>query len=190
MTAGLHPRKARSRARVLTAALELLGERGIAGTTVEAVADRSGVARTTIYRQWPGQAALVQDAFDSLLEPPAAPDTGTVRGDLLQLVGGLADALASSPAARLMPALIDAAERDADFAELHRRQAARRHAPLLEVLDRAVRRGELADDADAPLLLDLLAGPLFYRRMVSGGPLDRAYAERVVDLVLAPVRAP
>ncbi|WP_307844638.1 TetR/AcrR family transcriptional regulator [Actinotalea solisilvae] len=190
MTAGLHPRVARSRARALTAALELLVERGIAGTTIEAVADRSGVAKTTIYRQWPGQAALVQDAFDSLLQPPDAPDTGSVRGDLLLLVGGLADALSSSPAARLMPALIDAAERDADFAELHRRQAARRHAPVLRVLERAVRRGELAKDADLGLLLDLLSGPLFYRRMVSGGPLDRAYAERVVDHVLGRARNP
>lgn len=175
----------RSRATVLTTTLELLIERGVAATTIEAVAERSGVAKTTIYRQWPGQSDLVLDAFDSVLRPPADPDTGTLRGDLLVLTTGLAHALSSGPATRLMLSLIDAAERDPAFAALHRREAAARHAVILAVIARGVRRGELPAGTEPAEVLDLIAGPLFHRRAVSQGSVDGRFATRVVDRVLA-----
>ena len=182
------PRVLRSRAAVLGAALELLAERGIAGTTVEAVTERSGVAKTTIYRQWDSQAALVRDAFASVLRAPADPDTGTLRVDLRELLTGYATALAGSPATGLMFALIDAAERDPGYAELHRREAGTRLGVVRAVIARGVRRGELPAGTDPDEVLDLLAGPVFHRRAVSGGPLDAGFAERVVDRVLAAFR--
>ncbi|WP_263577611.1 TetR/AcrR family transcriptional regulator [Actinotalea sp. M2MS4P-6] len=188
--AHVDPRVARSRAAVLAAATELLAERGVAGTTIEAVAARSGVAKTTIYRQWPDQHALVLDAFDTVLPVTPAPDTGALRGDLLAIVSGLARALVSSPAATLMPALIDAAERDPGFADLHHREAARRHEAVREVVQRARDRGEVGDDVDLDDLLDALAGPLFHRRYVTGRPLDDRTAERVVDRVVAGLMRP
>lgn len=190
-TGSVDPRMARSRAAVLAATVDLLVERGIAATTIEAVAERSGVAKTTIYRQWSGQPALVLDALSSTLHTPADPDTGTLRGDLYALVGGLADALAASPAAGLMPALIDAAERDPAFATLHHREAAARHQVVLDAIARGVARGELPPGTDPNEVLDLLAGPIFYRRLVSGGrsrPVNSAFARRVVDRVLAAYR--
>src|SRR3712207_7645107 len=75
----------RSRAAVLAATLRLLAERGIAGTTIEAVAETSGVAKTTIYRQWNSQGGLVLDAFDSIVQPPPDPATGSLRTDLIDL---------------------------------------------------------------------------------------------------------
>ncbi|HET6531950.1 MAG TPA: TetR/AcrR family transcriptional regulator [Actinoplanes sp.] len=185
---GLDPRVTRSRAAVLAATLDLLADRGIAGTTIEAVAQRSGVAKTTIYRQWSSQADLVLDTFGGLLQPPADPDTGTLRGDLLKLVTGLARSVSRGPAAALMFALIDAAERDPAFAALHRREAAARHAVIRAVITRGIRRGELPGDTDPADVLDLLAGPLFHRRAVSGGTVDAAFATRVVDRVLAAYR--
>lgn len=98
MSRAADPRMARSRAAVLGTALELLVERGIAGTTIEAIAQRSGVAKTTIYRQWNSQAALTLDALRSILRPPADPDTGTLRGDLVALLTGFAAALADANA--------------------------------------------------------------------------------------------
>ncbi|AEV84449.1 TetR family transcriptional regulator [Actinoplanes sp. SE50] len=178
----------RSRATVLTSALALLAERGIAGTTIEAIAEHSGVAKTTIYRQWDSQAALILDAFDSVLALPEDPATGDLRSDLLQLLTGFADALRTSPATGLMFALIDAAERDPAFAALHRRQAETRHRLILDVITRGIEKGELPADADPDELLDLLAGPVFHRRAVSGGRLDAAFAERVVDCVIAAYR--
>lgn len=184
----LDPRVARSRAAVLAATLELLVERGITATTIEAVADRSGVAKTTIYRQWNGQPSLVLDAIATTFRAPTDPDTGTLRADLLDLVGGLADALSTGQASRLMPALIDAAERDPAFTALHRREALGRHHPALTAVTRAIGRGELAPDVDPTDVLDMVAGPLFYRRFMSGGTVDRAFARRVVDVVLASYR--
>ena len=181
----MDPRVARSRTAVISATLDLLAERGITATTIEAVAERSGVAKTTIYRQWDGQPALVLDAIGTTLHTPTDPDTGTLRDDLLELLGGLADALNSSPAAGLMPALIDAAERDPAFAALHDREAAQRHQVVLTAIVRGIDRGELAPGADPAEVLDMVAGPVFYRRLVSSGVVDRAFAQRIVDRVVA-----
>lgn len=178
------PRVVRSRARVLTAALDLVAERGMAGATVEAIAARSGVAKTTIYRQWPNQAGLVLDAFRSIAPDAPVPDTGTVRGDLLVLLGGLAAALRSGPAGGLMSALIDSAQRDAEFADLHAQEAQRRHQPVLAVLARGRDRGELPAGADLDELVDRLAGPIFHRRLITGRPLDGRFVEAVVDAAL------
>lgn len=185
MTARPDPRMLRSRERVLAAAADLMTERGVAGATVEAVAARSGVAKTTIYRQWPNQAALVLDAFRSATADVPATDTGSLRADLVTLVGGLADALTRGPAGRLMSALVDAAERDPDVAHLHAQEARRRHLPVLVVLQRGIDRGELPAGADLDGLVDRLAGPVFHRRFVTGLPLDAAFVEHVVAAVLA-----
>ncbi len=183
------PRVIRSRASVLAAALELMSEKGIAGTTIEAVAARSGIAKTTIYRQWDNQQALALDAFATLLNTAPTPDTGTLRGDLLELIRGLAQALTASPAAALMPALIDAAERNPTFAAVHHQEAARRHKAASTALTRAVHRGELSPDADPADVIDLLAGPIFYRRYVSRGEVDETFADLVVDHVLTGLHA-
>jgi AcrR family transcriptional regulator len=180
----------RSRAAVLAATLDLVAERGIAATTIESVAERSGVAKTTIYRQWADQPALILDAIATTLHEPPDPSTGNLRDDLVQLLVGLARALHDGPAAALMPALIEAAERDPAFAALHRREASERHRVVLAVIARGVGRGELPPETDPAEVLDLVTGPLFYRRWVSAGSVDADFAVRVVDLVLAAYRMP
>jgi AcrR family transcriptional regulator len=184
------PRVLRSRAAVIAATLDLLVERGVAATTIEAIADRSGVAKTTIYRHWPGQGDLVLDAFASILHAPADPDTGTLRGDLLDLATGLAHALTTGPATGLMLSLLDVAERDPAYAALHRREAHSRHAVILAVITRGMRRGELPCDTDPAEVLDLLAGPLFHRRTLSNARLDARFAAQLVDRVLAAYHPP
>lgn len=179
------PRVGRSRQRALGAALDLVAERGITGATIEAISARSGVAKTTIYRQWPHQAALVLDAFRSITPDPPLPDTGTLRADLFVMVGGLAEALGTGRSGVLMAALIDAAQRDPQFALMHAEESLRRRRAVLTVLARGVERGELPTDTDREALVDHLAGPVFHRRFISGLPLDRDFGERVVDAVLS-----
>ena len=178
------PRMRRSRQRALGATLDLVAERGIAGASIEAVCARSGVAKTTVYRQWPNQAALVLDAFRSIAPDPPLPDTGALRGDLEVLVGGFAEALGRGRAAVFMAALMDAAQRDPDFAALHAAETRRRHRPVLAVLARGLERGELPEGTDLDALVDQLAGPVLHRRFVSGLPLDRGFGEGVVNGVL------
>ena len=186
---GLDPRVSRSRRRAVAATLDLVIERGVAGATIEAVSARSGVAKTTIYRHWPNQAFLVLDAFRSVAPDPPEPDTGTLGGDLTILLGGLADALSSGPAGALMPALLEAAQRDPAFARLHAEETVRRHRPVLAVLHRGRQRGELPADTDLDDVLDLLAGPIVHRRFITGGPLDLAFVEQVVTNALAGLAA-
>lgn len=178
------PRMSRSRQRALGAALDLIAERGIAGASIEAISARSGVAKTTIYRQWPNQATLVLDAFRSIAPDPPLPDTGTLRGDLKVLVGGFAEALGNSRAGVLMAALIDAAQRDTNLAQLHAQETLRRHQPVLVVLIRGIERNELPKGTDLDSLVDRLAGPVLHRRFISGLPLDRGFGDQLVEATL------
>lgn len=178
------PRVARSKAVIIEATLELLAERGVADTTVEAIAERSGVAKTTIYRHWDDKAEVVLSALDAMLEPPQDPDSGELRQDLEQLLTGLARSLSDSPVASLLPSLIDAAERDPAFAKVHRRFAEARHRIVRGILQRGLDRGELRADADLEEVMESLAGPLFYRRLVRHEPIPAARCVAIVDAVL------
>lgn len=184
------PRVTRSKAAVIEAALALIAQRGVATTTIDEISERSGVAKTTIYRHWNSKPEVVLDAISSRLEPPPPPlpDTGDLHQDLWQLVEGLAWALTDGPLAPMMSSLIDAAERDPEFAALHRRHARQRHAVVRTVLQRGIARGELPDDTDIDAALDLLAGPVFHRRLVSHGSVDAGFCRWVVDVVLGGLR--
>lgn len=179
------PRVARSKAVVLEAALDVLLERGVAGFGIEAVVERSGVAKTTIYRHWPSREALVFDTLGTLVHPAEDPDTGSLRGDLEVIVTNLAKAIDQSPWGRLLPSIIDAAERDPSFEALHRAFIAPRNEVVLEVFRRGAARGEIDRSTRLDDLLDLMAGALFFRCLVSRRPMRPAYVHWVIDVVIA-----
>ena len=182
-------RSERSHRAILDATVELLCEHGFGGLTIDGVAARAGVGKATIYRHWDSKNELAMEALSDVLPVATTPDTGSLRGDLLQLVHGIISRLTSSPLAALMPSLVDASERDADLRELHRGYVCARREVAVDLLRRAVERGEVRAGVDPSLVADLLAGPLFYRRLVVHEQLDEAYAERLVDLVIAAVGA-
>jgi AcrR family transcriptional regulator len=178
------PRVARSRAAVLEATLELLGEVGHVGTTVEAIAERSGVAKTTIYRHWPSRAPLLFDAFHGSVEHVEFVPTGDVRADLIDMAQGLMAKLRDPRASRIMVTLLDAAESDPELAELSTRFTAERRNAVRAILDAGVASGELDPDLDTELGSVLLGGPLFYLRMMLRQPADQATLERILDTAL------
>lgn len=178
------PRVARSRAAVLAATVDLLGEVGHRGTTIEAVAERSGVAKTTVYRHWPTRAALLVDAFASLVEGHEPPDTGDLRADLTAVGSGLAAKLADPGWSRVMATLLDAAESDPELAELSAALTDQRRRAARTVLERAQADGTARDDLDADLAVQLLAGTLFYRRFLLRDPADDTTVEAIVDILL------
>lgn len=180
----IDPRVARSRAKIFAAVLELLAEDGYDRLTIEGVAARAGVGKTTIYRHWDTRARLVADAVDSRKEPVTLPDTGTLRGDLLEFLGRLADRFSEGHPSRILPALISAAEVDPELEDLHRGFVHERRRPLIEVLEGAVARGELSSQVDLDMAVDLLSGPIFYRRFISREPVTRALVEQLVDTLL------
>lgn len=174
------PRIERTRRLVLAATMDLLGEVGYGPLTIEAVAGRSGVAKSTIYRHWPGKLALVEDAFALLKAPSPVPPPGPVQERVTAILTELAQHCCSSTFSSCLPALIDAAERYPDVRDLHRRISDERSAPMRAVLAEAVEAGELPTTTDPLLLSQALAGPIFLHRLLLHEPFP---PDRVSDLV-------
>jgi AcrR family transcriptional regulator len=161
-------RTERTRLAALNATLELLGERGYAELTVEAVAERSGVHKTTLYRRWESAEGLVAAALLMGTEQEwTAPDTGCLEGDLrginLELVHYF-----TSPGERELPtASISAAFLSPRAADALQEFYVDRHARSAVVVDRAVERGEVPPGTDAVEVVRVACGPIFYRLFVS-----------------------
>lgn len=180
------PRVLRSKAAIIDACAELIAEEGFSGVSIEAVAARSGAAKTTIYRHWPSREALCIEAFGACSGPaPSLPDSGSVRGDLIAVLSGLAERLSDPSWTASMTSLLDAATRDPELAALHSATVAERRRSLTGVLERAVARGLLEPEFDIDVAVSALAGPLFYRGIVSREPLDATFVAAVVDGALA-----
>jgi AcrR family transcriptional regulator len=179
------PRVARSRSCIIAAALEILESEGAAAVTVEGVAARAGVARTTVYRLWPGRGPLLVAAFEAVKIEHVVPVTDDLRADLIAHLEGLDAGLATHTWPHALPSLVEVAERDIEVAELARELSVRRRAPLVARLQRAVDAGELAADADLDAIVSQLAGPLFYRRFFTRQPPLPMPPGRLVDAVLS-----
>jgi AcrR family transcriptional regulator len=185
------PRVERSRRVILEAVLEELGRVGYGPLTIEAVAARAGVGKSTIYRHWPGKLALVEDAFRTLKAPIVALDGGSLRDRVVDLLSQVACLVEQSTYSACMPALIDAAERDPQVRDFHRRFSAERRGVLVEMLRDAVAAGELPPDADAEVLADALVGTIMLRRLLMFEPFDPALVPELVDQLLPePPKAP
>ncbi len=183
------PRVVRSKATIIDACAELIAQEGFAGVSIEAVAARSGAAKTTIYRHWPSREALCIEAFGACAGPdPVLPDSGVLRDDLIAVLSGLADRLNDPGWNASMTSLLDASGRDPELAALHRQTIAEKRLPLTGVLERAMARGDLDAGLDVETATALLAGPLFYRGIVSREPVDAALVATVVDAALAGLR--
>jgi AcrR family transcriptional regulator len=163
--------------------VELVGRHGVSGTTVAAVADRAGVGKATIYRRWPTKTELILAALASLAVRPRIPDTGSVRGDLHEYQRGSLR-LMSGPRRDIVPSLLSATFEQPVLREGWRRYLVSRRAVLREILQRGIDRGELREDLDLDVALDLFSGPLVYREVIAGMPVDEEIAARLVDDVL------
>ncbi|MEX0892510.1 MAG: TetR/AcrR family transcriptional regulator [Gemmatimonadota bacterium] len=178
------PRSPEVERAILEAALAVLADAGWDGLTMEAIAERGGVGKAAIYRRWDSKAGVLAAAVDLLVRGIRIPDTGSIRGDLLALMHGAVD-LYSGQSGRLMPGLIAAMAREPSVAAAVRHGfLVPRRAALRAVLERGVARGELRADLDRELALDVMGGPLFYRLLVTGGPIDRTLAEGTVEVML------
>jgi AcrR family transcriptional regulator len=180
------PKDARADRAILETTLELIAERGAHAFRTEDVAARAGVGKGAIYRRYRSKEELVTAAVAALVrEEIAVPDTGSTRGDLLALMREAVELYRSSLPGRLMPKLIGAMADNPELARAVRDGfLAVRRSALSEVLRRGVERGDLRPDLDLELALDVLGGPLFYRLLITGGPLDEQLAEGVADLIL------
>lgn len=178
------PRDARADAAILGAVVEILVEDGFGGLTIDAVAHRAKVGKATIYRRWDGKERLVLDALAATKEDMVAPDTGSVRADLVAIYAQMGEPVNQQTVVRLLPALAAEAAVNPDLAERLRSVVAERRIPSRRALERGRDRGEIRPDADLDLVNDLLTGPFMYRLFFTGAPVDSDLIARSIDLVL------
>ncbi|NIH81488.1 TetR/AcrR family transcriptional regulator [Amycolatopsis viridis] len=169
-------RTARTRARVLEAVTSLLVETGFDGLGIDAVAERSGVHRATVYRRWRDVGGLLADVFDAAADDDWAPaDTGSLLGDLIALNREVFASLRD--ATSVTRALIAASFRSAPAAAALRAFWRDRYRRCAVVVSRAQARGELPDGVDAHRVLVMATAPLYHRLILMGEPPDPVMAE-------------
>jgi AcrR family transcriptional regulator len=175
------PRSSATHAAILTAVADLLAEGGYPAVSIEAVANRAGVGKQTIYRWWPGKPELILEHLIGVAATLPSPDTGRLIDDLRVYLGATCLGWTVGGAGPVVAALMAEAQVDARFASLfyHELIAGRRGA-LRNLLARAQARGDLASGRDIDLLLDLIYGPLWYRLLLQHAPLDDAFIEQLL----------
>ena len=184
---GVDPRVERSRQVILHAALGELGEAGYGAFTIESVAARAGVAKSTIYRHWPDKTSLIADAFEAAHEHAVPSVEGlTARESLQRLLYHVAEVVVDSAFSSCIPALIEGAERDPRLREFRHRYSALRRQSLTGLIARGVADGEFRSPVDPELAAQALLGPIFYRRLMTSEPLDPHRVGDLIDLVLGP----
>ncbi len=171
---------------ILGATLEVLADVGYDRLTMDAVATRAKASKATLYRRWNGKVSLVIDALLTTKQTPTAPDTGSLRGDLIASfcgLGGLTDERTVSTFASVITAI----SRDRDFAEAFRREViGPKTAASRMLFERARERGELREGVDIELLAPALAGIMLHRLYVMGEQPDEQTITRVIDQIILP----
>ena len=182
------PRDPRRDKAIRDAALRLLSQIGYERMTVDAIAAAAGVSKPTLYRRWAGKQELVADALRCHPHTSAtAPDTGSLRGDLIAVVRQTADHQLEN--AHFVAGLASRLRESTELAQLireHGIEAVRRRFRVL--LDRAVARGELPSDAAVSPLFAAVAPSMIHARVLwSAEPVDDAFVAELVDRILLPI---
>jgi AcrR family transcriptional regulator len=173
---------------ILHATLAVLAETGYERMTTDMVAARAKTSKATMYRRWPSKAELVVEAVESLRDDPitAAPDTGTLRGDLAALI----QTFQSPSTARkfqIMAGLLSILPRDPDLARVVQRRIVQPGTGVMRLLlERAQKRGEIDPGRDLDTLALVAPAMVAYRLMIAGEQVDRQFLTSVVNEVLAP----
>jgi AcrR family transcriptional regulator len=168
---------------ILRATAHLLGEGGYAKLSIDGVAQRAGVTRQSIYRRWPAKLPLVAELLHEVSEGAPLPDTGNVRDDLLALYRLYARNLLT-PGGPIIPALIAESLLDAELATIMNRYTDERRALAMAIFERAIARGEIRADSDPGLLIDMISGFFWHRKLIRRAAIRYDQAERFVDILL------
>ncbi len=179
------PRAVKSREKLLSAATALLVEFGPRGVTVDAVAESSGVAKSTLYRHWPSRDELLVDVVRCSVPAAQMPDMdGSFESTLRSYLSGAADALADPEWSRIVPALMSLRHTMPDLELVAEEDRVEREALLGEILDKGVSEGMLPPGIDPGDALSVLIGPLLFTTLSAETVLDRARLDRLVDYVV------
>lgn len=179
---GRRPSEKAKRA-IVDATLELLAEGSVSALTVEGIAARAGVGKTTIYRRWSSKLPLVVEAIKALPELKL-PETGTLRGDLRQILLGLVTILRSSPLGPVLLHVASESRSNPELGDAIGEHIGMRRAPLLEVTRRGLDRGELPAGTDPDMFTEMVTGPIVNRLLFSNSPVDGRFIDGVIATVI------
>jgi AcrR family transcriptional regulator len=184
-------RRSDTEAAILKATRELLAEAGVLKLTVEAVAARSGVAKTTIYRRWRAKdelaLAVVIDMVEQVVQTP---DLGDTRAELVAFVDATVSVLHTTPMGRVMQGIASHVATDGDLSRAFSERVVKvRLAEAERLVKAGIARGDLRPDTDPQLVHELLFGAVYYRLLFGGDPLDQQLAGRIVDMTIAGIGA-
>ncbi len=182
------PRDEVARVRILESALEILEEAGFANITADAIAERAGASKATIYRWWQNKAAVLIEALrERVAKESPFPQTGDLKQDIHRQLQNFI-ALLTGRHGRIFKAFIAAAQSDEDFAQAFRTFWIQpRRAEAKSVLEHHKQAGALAQDLDLEIVLDLIYGPIYFRLLAGHAPLTSEFARATADMALGGV---
>jgi AcrR family transcriptional regulator len=184
------PRDSRINSAVLRATVDLLGETGYSELSVDAIARRAGTSKPAIYRRWPSKAHLVHEAVFPTDSGTELPDTGSLAGDVREMVRGSAAVLTTPAARAALPGLVGEMAADQTLhAALLERFAGILSRGLSDRLENAVARGEARPDATAAELVEAVAGITLFALLTHGAALDDRWVERTANLITKGISA-
>ncbi|MDF2919346.1 MAG: TetR family transcriptional regulator [Microbacterium sp.] len=187
---GAHPRRGRPRdpridEAIRRATLEVLAERGYSGLTLEDVASRAGTNTPALRRRWRSRQHLIVSALLDQLGAQPTPDTGCTRCDLIAGIGTLSPSFGEEIGRTVLPALVADLALDPELEkEFFERLFHPRRASSEAALRRGIERGDIRPDVDIPLILDMLAAPVYYRMLFGHLAVTPMLAEKVVSVVM------
>lgn len=172
---------------LLATTLDVLAETGYDRLNLDVVATRARASKATLYRRWPSKAALVVAAFVQAVDHSGvAPDTGSLREDLLQVVTRISTEMRRL--GDLIAALLPEMRRNPELATAYDEQFVQpRYRSMASVFQRAAERGELASHADLTLIWQVVPAILLYRTLTPGAAVDAHTPQAIVDHVLMPL---
>jgi AcrR family transcriptional regulator len=179
------------RAAAIAATLAELADRGYASLSLERVARRAGVHKTTLYRRWGTREELVLEAMlERASEHISVPDTGSLRQDLLELARTAAANAATPEVAAMARAVAAESPRDSRLAVVNSRFWAERLALDGVIVERAITRGEVAAGIEPRQVIEAVLGPIHLRLLLTGEPVDYPFLAGIVDVVVDGIAPP
>jgi len=171
------------RKEILEAAAELLFDDGMAGFTIEKVANVSGASKMTIYKWWPSKGALALDGYFHRVDPELVfPDTGDIEADLRTQLHSFLRVICHSPAGRVIGELIGQAQSDPDLKAAYlARYSGPRRAKAVAAIETAKARGQLRANLDPETVVDQLWGACYHRLLLPDQPLTDEFVDALVD---------
>lgn len=157
------PRSEKAHKMILKAVLDLLFESGMQGVSMEAVAERAGVGKTTIYRRWSTKEDLIAEAINSITEDIKVPDTGNTFQDVVEITERMVENLSTSQGVNGISKLFSAIMSSPNLTDIYLQNFVlpRRNA-IAQILERGKQRRDIREDVDVLLIIDMLSGIVFY----------------------------